>query len=210
MKQVSMIRTVRAAAFAVAAFAFAGAALWGTPVRAQAPRASCPPPPISTTPRRLAASDLGLNDRRTPAAPAGALARRAGRPRCGGRDRRRRAGLPRQRGLFRGARRAAPGPARRRRSGDQPRRLGPLSGHLCGVVVQHAAILLRPPRPHPARRPRLRRLAPRGRGRADRRGADDAAAAAAACLWYHATYVSPSWGRRLAQSARIGLHIFYS
>jgi spore germination cell wall hydrolase CwlJ-like protein len=30
------------------------------------------------------------------------------------------------------------------------------------------------------------------------------------CLWYHARYVSPSWGRRLAQSARIGLHIFYS
>jgi spore germination cell wall hydrolase CwlJ-like protein len=30
------------------------------------------------------------------------------------------------------------------------------------------------------------------------------------CLWYHANYVSPSWGRRLALSARIGLHIFYS
>jgi spore germination cell wall hydrolase CwlJ-like protein len=32
----------------------------------------------------------------------------------------------------------------------------------------------------------------------------------ASCLWYHANYVSPGWGRRLAQSARIGLHIFYS
>ena len=30
------------------------------------------------------------------------------------------------------------------------------------------------------------------------------------CLWYHANYVSPSWGHRLEQSARIGLHIFYS
>jgi spore germination cell wall hydrolase CwlJ-like protein len=30
------------------------------------------------------------------------------------------------------------------------------------------------------------------------------------CLWYHANYVSPSWGRRLARNARIGLHIFYS
>jgi len=30
------------------------------------------------------------------------------------------------------------------------------------------------------------------------------------CLWYHANYVSPSWGRRLARSARIGVHIFYS
>ena len=28
------------------------------------------------------------------------------------------------------------------------------------------------------------------------------------CLWYHANYVSPSWGRRLANTARIGLHIF--
>lgn len=30
------------------------------------------------------------------------------------------------------------------------------------------------------------------------------------CLWYHAQYVSPGWGHRLAQTARIGLHIFYS
>lgn len=29
-------------------------------------------------------------------------------------------------------------------------------------------------------------------------------------LWYHADYVSPSWGRRLARQDRIGLHIFYS
>jgi spore germination cell wall hydrolase CwlJ-like protein len=29
-------------------------------------------------------------------------------------------------------------------------------------------------------------------------------------LWYHATYVSPSWGRRLTRQAQIGLHIFYS
>ena len=29
-------------------------------------------------------------------------------------------------------------------------------------------------------------------------------------LWYHANYVSPSWGRRLARTTRIGLHIFYS
>lgn len=30
------------------------------------------------------------------------------------------------------------------------------------------------------------------------------------CLWYHANYVSPSWGRRLARNMQIGLHIFYS
>jgi spore germination cell wall hydrolase CwlJ-like protein len=29
-------------------------------------------------------------------------------------------------------------------------------------------------------------------------------------LWYHAEYVSPSWGRRLARQEKIGLHIFYS
>ncbi len=29
-------------------------------------------------------------------------------------------------------------------------------------------------------------------------------------LWYHADYVSPAWGRRLARTTRIGAHIFYS
>jgi spore germination cell wall hydrolase CwlJ-like protein len=29
-------------------------------------------------------------------------------------------------------------------------------------------------------------------------------------LWYHATYVSPSWGKRLTRQTQIGLHIFYS
>ena len=28
-------------------------------------------------------------------------------------------------------------------------------------------------------------------------------------LWYHATYVSPSWGRRLNVAQKIGTHIFY-
>jgi len=28
-------------------------------------------------------------------------------------------------------------------------------------------------------------------------------------LWYHATYVAPSWGRRLNLAQRIGTHIFY-
>ena len=28
-------------------------------------------------------------------------------------------------------------------------------------------------------------------------------------LWYHANYVSPSWGRRLARTSVIGAHIFY-
>lgn len=28
-------------------------------------------------------------------------------------------------------------------------------------------------------------------------------------LWYHADYVSPSWGRRLDRTTKIGVHIFY-
>lgn len=28
-------------------------------------------------------------------------------------------------------------------------------------------------------------------------------------LWYHAAYVSPSWGRRLDRNGQIGAHIFY-
>lgn len=29
-------------------------------------------------------------------------------------------------------------------------------------------------------------------------------------LWYHATYVSPKWGKRLTKQTQIGLHVFYS
>ncbi len=29
------------------------------------------------------------------------------------------------------------------------------------------------------------------------------------CLWYHAEYVAPSWGRRLTRVEKIGAHIFY-
>ncbi|MEA3016530.1 MAG: hypothetical protein QOI38_1252 [Sphingomonadales bacterium] len=40
--------------------------------------------------------------------------------------------------------------------------------------------------------------------------AGTARAVASDVLWYHADYVSPGWGRRLARQDRIGLHIFYS
>jgi len=29
------------------------------------------------------------------------------------------------------------------------------------------------------------------------------------CLWYHADYVAPDWGRRLTRVEKIGAHIFY-
>jgi spore germination cell wall hydrolase CwlJ-like protein len=81
---------------------------------------------------------------------------------------------------------------------------------LCGVVVQRAQFSF----VHRGRMPRADRAS-----EAWRRAVGIARVAVerkaprqvpATCLWYHANYVSPSWGRRLAQSARIGLHIFYS
>jgi spore germination cell wall hydrolase CwlJ-like protein len=81
---------------------------------------------------------------------------------------------------------------------------------LCGVVVQPAQFSF-------VRRGRMPR-ADRGSDAWRRAVAVARIATAGAaprllptsCLWYHTNYVSPSWGRRLARSARIGLHIFYS
>jgi spore germination cell wall hydrolase CwlJ-like protein len=81
---------------------------------------------------------------------------------------------------------------------------------LCGVVVQRAQFSF----VHRGRMPRADRAS-----EAWRRAVGIARVAVerkaprqvpATCLWYHANYVSPSWGRRLEQSARIGQHIFYS
>jgi spore germination cell wall hydrolase CwlJ-like protein len=81
---------------------------------------------------------------------------------------------------------------------------------LCAVVVQPAQFSF----VHRGRMPRADRSS-----EAWRRAVGVARVAAegitprllpTSCLWYHANYVSPSWGRRLAQSARIGLQIFYS
>ena len=36
-----------------------------------------------------------------------------------------------------------------------------------------------------------------------------AAAVTPDCLWYHADYVAPSWGKRLTVAEKIGTHIFY-
>jgi spore germination cell wall hydrolase CwlJ-like protein len=81
---------------------------------------------------------------------------------------------------------------------------------LCGVVAQPAQFSF----VHRGRMPRADRAS-----EAWRRAVGVARVAAegmaprmlpTSCLWYHANYVSPSWGRRLERSARIGLHIFYS
>ena len=80
----------------------------------------------------------------------------------------------------------------------------------CGVVRQPRAILLRPPaaasRPPTASQ---RGLAPRRRDRPHRREPRDQRLLPENALWYHATYVRPSWGRRLDRSGQIGAHIFY-
>ena len=81
---------------------------------------------------------------------------------------------------------------------------------LCGVVVQRAQFSF-------VRRGRMPR--PDRSSDAWRRAVGVARVAAEgmaprllppSCLWYHANYVSPGWGHRLAETTRIGLHIFYS
>ena len=87
---------------------------------------------------------------------------------------------------------------------------GRFPASLCGVVVQHAQFSF----VRRGRMPRADRAS-----EAWRRAVGVARVAAErkaprllppSCLWYHANYVSPSWGHRLAETTRIGLHIFYS
>jgi spore germination cell wall hydrolase CwlJ-like protein len=81
---------------------------------------------------------------------------------------------------------------------------------LCGVVVQRSQFSF----VHRGRMPHADRAS-----EAWRRAVGVARVAAegktprllpSTCLWYHANYVSPSWGHRLEVTTRIGLHIFYS
>lgn len=207
-----MISTVRAAAFAVAAFAFAGAALSGGPLRAQAGESAAPTISyIDHASASVAAfnRDLGMNNDAVPAPEQRSLdvlvAEQAAADTAG----------PEQDCLasavyfearsepLQGQLAVAEVVLNRAASGQYP-------ATLCGVVVQPAQFSF-------VRRGRIPH-ADRG-SEAWRRAVAIARIARermmprvlpASCLWYHASYVSPSWGRRLAQSARIGLHIFYS
>ena len=78
----------------------------------------------------------------------------------------------------------------------------------CGVVTQHAQFSFVRGGVIPAanrtsdawrRAVAIARLAQQGANRM----------LASNVLWYHANYVSPSWGRRLARTSVIGAHIFY-
>jgi spore germination cell wall hydrolase CwlJ-like protein len=197
-----MIRTVRAAAFAVAAFAFAGAALLGGPVHAQALGVPASVAAFaqsvgltneahvqSPEPRSLDELVVDYAAAGTEGAEQDCLANAVyfearGEP-------------------LQGQLAVAEVVINRAASGRYP-------ATLCGVVVQPAQFSF-------VRRGRI--------PQADRSSDAWRRAVAVAriakeritprvlpqsCLWYHASYVSPSWGRRLAQSARIGLHIFYS
>jgi spore germination cell wall hydrolase CwlJ-like protein len=209
-----MIRTVRAAAFAVAAFAFAAAAFSGGPVRAQAGEVAAPvasyldhgsasvaafsgalgvndeaPPPAANVPRSLDALVAEHAAVETSGAEQDCLANAVY--------------FEARSEPLQGQLAVAEVVINRAASGQYP-------ATLCGVVVQPAQFSF-------VRRGRIPR-ADRGSD-AWRRAVAVARIAKermtprvlpASCLWYHARYVSPRWGRRLAQSARIGLHIFYS
>ena len=211
-----MIRTVRAAAFAVATIAFAGAALWGAPVQAEGAEGAGPSAYYLDHGSASVAAfsrDLGLNDDAAPAAAPAPEARsldtlvqeQASAETAGAeQDCLANAVYFEARGeSLQGQLAVAEVVLNRAASGRYP-------ATLCGVVVQPAQFSF-------VRRGRIPR-ADRGSD-AWRRAVAVARIAhermlprvlPTSCLWYHANYVSPSWGRRLARSARIGLHIFYS
>jgi len=225
-----MINTVRAAAFAVAAFAFAASALWGGPVQAWegdvAPLASHY---LDHAAAPAALSDLGLNeDGAAPSASASVQAFSDHMAAVADFI------LPEAGGL--GAL-VASYAAIETRSAEEDclanavyfeARGEPLEGQLavaevvlnraasgrypatiCGVVVQPAqfsfvrrGIIPRADRASEA----WRRAVAISRIAAQR----ETRLLPANVLWYHANYVSPGWGRRLERNTRIGLHIFYS
>jgi spore germination cell wall hydrolase CwlJ-like protein len=207
-----MIRSVRAAAFAVAAFAFAGAALWGAPVRASSAEGVAPSSYYLDHASASVAAfnrDLGVNNDAAPAPQARSLdalvAEQASAETQGAeQDCLANAVYFEARGeSLQGQLAVAEVVLNRAASGQYP-------ATLCGVVVQRSQFSF-------VRRGRI----PQADRASDawRRAVAVAKIAGermmprllpASCLWYHASYVSPRWGRRLAQSARIGLHIFYS
>jgi len=204
-----MIRFVRAVAGAAAVFAFAGAALSGDPLPAWAGEASAPTPYyMDHAGAAMDAPDLGLNELPAQAEPAtldSLVQSHAGIQTSGAeQDCLANAIYFEARGEpLQGQLAVAEVVINRAASGRYPTTL-------CGVVVQPAQFSF-------VRRGRI----PAADRASDawRRAVAVARIAEArllprvlpsSCLWYHANYVSPGWGRRLSRSARIGLHIFYS
>jgi len=209
-----MISKFRAVAIAAAVFAFAGAALVGGPVKAWEGGVAFPTASyLDHASAPLGAGTLGLNDDAAAQAvtPIDTLSLDALVANEAGEE----TGDAEQECLanavyfeargepLRGQLAVAEVVMNRAASGRFP-------ASLCGVVAQPAQFSF----VHRGRMPRADRAS-----EAWRRAVGVARVAAegmaprllpASCLWYHANYVSPSWGRRLARNTRIGLHIFYS
>jgi spore germination cell wall hydrolase CwlJ-like protein len=206
-----MISKIRAVAIAAATIAFAGATLIGGPVQAWEGGVAVPTMSYLDHASAILGPDaLGLNDDAA-AAPADAGTLDALVANAAGED----TGDAEQECLANAVYFEARGESlegqlavaevvmNRAASGRYP-------ATLCGVVVQPSQFSF----VHRGRMPRADRSS-----EAWRRAVGVARVAAQGiaprllptnCLWYHANYVSPSWGRRLARNARIGLHIFYS
>jgi hypothetical protein len=203
----SMFRSVRAAGFAAAAFSFAALSFWSDPVLAvpiaspavaafqniiSGGEASAPDAPVSALPPGSVSGLAGLIAAHPSVDPVGAeqnclvnaiYFESRGEP-------------------LEGQLAVAEVVINRARSGRYPTTL-------CGVVKQPAQFSFvrrgafpRADRDSEAWR-RAVAIAHIAQTRAARLLPDNV-------LWYHANYVSPSWGRRLARNTRIGLHIFYS
>ena len=219
-----MIRPVRGAAFAVAAFAFAASAVWGGPLQAwQGDVAAVETPWSAHAEAALAVVQFGLNDDAAPAAPGdeghmGATAEAdSTSPKSleeqvedhAGADTRgteedclANAVYFEARGeSLEGQLAVAEVVLNRAASGRYP-------ATLCEVVRQpwqfsfvRRGVIPRADRGSDAwrRAVAVARIAQSG---ARRLLPDNT-------LWYHANYVAPSWGRRLARTGQIGAHIFY-
>lgn len=228
-----MIQSVRAAGFAVAAFVFAATAAWSGP--SQAGEGASPAPVQSHYLDHAAArndvSDIGLNDAGPQAAPAEAAATSLANHLFALADQ----AMPRPRTLpelveayagvatedteqdclasavyfeargepIEGQLAVAEVVLNRSRSGRYP-------AGICAVVEQPWQFSFVNA---------TGRIPPADRSSAAWRRAVAVARIAEAgatrllpqdVLWYHADYVAPSWGRRLARETKIGLHIFYS
>ena len=205
-----MIRPVRGAAFAVAAFVLAASAAWGGPLQAwQGESAPVPNPYFAHAWANPGISDLGLNDDASAPAPAPALSLDAqvadyAAAETQGADEECLANAVyfEARGeSLEGQLAVAEVVINRAASGLYP-------ASLCGVVRQPSQFSF----VRAGRMPRADRGSDGWRravaiARIARSGARRMLAGNV--MWYHANYVSPRWGRRLAMAERIGAHIFY-
>jgi len=205
-----MIRPVRAAAFAVAAFAFAASTVVGGPLQAwEGDVAQVENPWFAHVSADPGVGDVGLNDdEAAPAATPRSLGEQVAQHRdsaTSGADEECLANAVyfEARGeSLEGQLAVAEVVMNRAASGRYP-------ASLCGVVRQPSQFSF-------VRAGRMPR-ADRGSD-AWRRAVAVARIAKAGSsrvlpgnvLWYHANYVSPGWGRRLAMNSRIGSHIFYN